>query len=114
MKFSSGQHRLEHIPGIHGSIRLSCAHNGVQFVNEQDDSAVTVLYFFQNCLQPFLKFAPVLGSSYQSAHIQGKYGLILQAFRHIPAHDTLRQAFHHRRLADARLADEHRVVLRLA
>ena len=86
----------------------------MQFVNEQDDSAVTVLDFFQNRLQTFLKFAPVLGSGYQGSHVQGKYGLILKPFRHVPAHDALRQAFHHRRLADAGLADKHRVILRLA
>ncbi len=35
----------------------------------------------------------------------------LQRRRHVPGHDALRQALHHRRLANARLADEYGVVL---
>ena len=41
-----------------------------------------------------------------------KIVLSLQAVGHVAAHDALRQPFGDGRLADARLADEHRVVLR--
>ena len=37
--------------------------------------------------------------------------LFLQLIGHVAAHDALRQAFHDGGLADARLADQHRVVL---
>ncbi len=39
---------------------------------------------------------------------------VLQPLRHVAAHDALGQSFDDRRLADARLADQHRVVLGLA
>ena len=40
--------------------------------------------------------------------------LPLRPFRHFAVDDALREAFDNGRLADARLADEHRVVLRAA
>ena len=40
--------------------------------------------------------------------------LFLQRFRHVAADDAARETFHDRRLADARLADQHRIVFRPA
>ena len=37
--------------------------------------------------------------------------LFFKTFRHVAAHDALREAFDDGRLADARLADQHRIVL---
>ena len=39
---------------------------------------------------------------------------VLEPLGHVAADDALGEPFHDRRLADARLADEHRVVLGLA
>ena len=50
----------------------------------------------------------------QRAHVEGKDRLVLQAFGHVAADDALGQALGDGRLADARLADEHGVVLGLA
>src|SRR4026207_597866 len=47
----------------------------------------------------------------QRAHVERNDLLVLQPFRHILTDDALRQPFDDRGLADARLADEHRVVL---
>ena len=40
--------------------------------------------------------------------------LVLEPFGDVAVHDALREPFDDRRLADARLADEHRIVLRAA
>ncbi len=54
--------------------------------------------------------APATSAPMSSATIR----LLLQAFGHVAAHDALGEAFHDGGLADARLADEHRIVLRPA
>ncbi len=50
----------------------------------------------------------------QRAQIEGDHPLVLEILRHVTAHDALRQPLGDRRLADAGLADQHRVVLRPA
>jgi hypothetical protein len=53
-----------------------------------------------------------LGAGHQGAEIQRDDSLALQAVWRLRLHDHLRQPFHDGCLADARLTDEHRVVLR--
>ena len=113
VQLASGQHRLEHIAGVHGAVRLACAHDGMELIDEQNDPAIAVLHFLQDRFQTFLELAPVLRAGHQRAHIKGEDSLLFQALRHIAADDPLRQSFHHCGLADARFADEDRVVLRL-
>ena len=108
------QHRLEHVAGIHGSVCLPRANDQVQFIDEENDLALAPGYLIEDRLQSFLKFAPVLGSGDQSTHIQREDFLILQRFRDIFLRDALRQPFDDRRLADAWLADQNRIVLGLA
>jgi hypothetical protein len=52
-------------------------------------------------------FAPAI----RRAHVEREQLLVLQAFRHVAVDDAQREAFHDRGLADARLADQHRIVL---
>ena len=82
----------------------------MKLINKQNDLSVTVLHLFQNSFQTFLKFAPVLCSRYKSAHVKGKYRLVFQRLRHIPADDPLCQAFHYRGLTDAGFSDQHRII----
>ena len=53
----------------------------------------------------------ILGAGDQRAHVERDDALVLEPFRHVAADDALRQAFDDGGLADARLADQHRVVL---
>jgi hypothetical protein len=62
-------------------------------------------------LQPFLELAAILGAGQQPGHVEHQHLLALQRFRHLVIDDALRQAFDDCRLADARFADQHRVVL---
>ena len=52
-----------------------------------------------------------LAPATSDAHVEGDDALVLQALGHVAAHDALGQALDDRGLADAGLADEHRVVL---
>ncbi len=47
---------------------------------------------------------------YKRSHIEGNDSFRLQCFGHITLHDAIRNAFGNGRLANARFADEHRIV----
>ena len=66
---------------------------------------------FSTRLQPLLELAAVLRAGEQQRHVEDEDALVLQRIGHLAGDDALRQAFDDRRLADARLADQHRVVL---
>ena len=86
----------------------------MQLIDKQNDGAFRLADLFQNSFQALLKFSAVLGTSDQSTHIQREDGLLFKPFRHITADDTLGKPFGDRRFADARLADQNGIVLRLA
>ena len=65
-------------------------------------------------LQALLELAAELGAGDQRAHVEREQPLVAQVLRHVAGDDLLRQPFDDRRLADAGLADDHRVVLRCA
>ena len=70
-----------------------------------------VLDVVEDGLEPFLELAAVLGAGHHRSHVQADDGLVAQALRDVAGHDALGQALDDRGLADAGLADEHRVVL---
>ena len=70
--------------------------------------------FLEHRLQPLLELAAVLGAGDERAHVERDDPLVLQPLGHVAAHDAAGQSFDDGGLADAGLADEHRVVLRAA
>ena len=114
MQLAASEHRLEHVAGVHRALRGAGADDGVQLVDEQQDPSLRGLDLLQHGLEPLLELAAVLGAGEERAHVEGEHGLVLQPLGHVAAHDPLREALHDRRLADAGIADEHRVVLGLA
>ena len=113
VEFTSGQHRLQHIAGIHGTVRLAGTNDQMQLIDEKNNLAVALLDLSKNSLQTFLEFTSVLGTGYQCAHIQRINLLVLQAIRHITLDDTLCQTLDNCGLTYTRLTDQYRVVLRL-
>ena len=114
VQLTPGQHRFEQVAGVHGTLGFTCTHNGVQFVDEQNDAAFRLLDLIKHRFQPFLKLAAVFGSGHQTAHIQREDGFILQTDGDVALDDTLGQPFGDGGFAHAGLTDEHRVVLALA
>ena len=114
MELAAGEHRLEHLRGVHRALGRTRADDRVQLVDEEDDLAVRLRDLLQHRFEPFLELAPILGAGHQRAHVEREDPLLLQALGNVAAHDALRQPFDDGRLADARLTDEHRVVLRAA
>src|SRR3954463_7258998 len=65
-------------------------------------------------LQPLLELAAVLRAGQQRADVEADDATVAQGLRDVAGDDPLGQALDDRGLADARLADQDRVVLRAA
>ena len=66
---------------------------------------------FDDFLDALLELAAVLGARDHTGQVERDNALVLQGFRHVARDDLLRQAFDDGSLADARIADQRRVVL---
>ncbi len=105
------QHRLEHVCRVHGALRRARADDGVQLVDEEDDLPLRLGDLLEDGFQPVLELAAVLGAGDERAEVESHHALLPQALGHVAGDHALREALHDGRLADARLADQHRVVL---
>ena len=114
MKFSTGEHGFQHVSRIHCALRFSCANDGVDFVDEEDDSALRFDDFVEDCFEAFFKFAPKLGSCNKGTEIEGYDSLFFQAFGDVTCDDTAGEPFDDGGFADSGFADENRIVLRSA
>ena len=111
-QLAAGQHRFDHVARVHrGLAGRACTDDGVQFVDERDDLPCRVLDVVEHGLEPLLELAAVLRTRDHRAEVQRHDRLVAQALRHVAGHDALGQALDDRGLADAGLADQHRVVL---
>ena len=111
MQFAARQRRLEQIGSVHRTVGLAGADQRVHFVDEQDDAAVGGCDLLQHRLQPLFEFAAIFGARDHRAEIEREQALVLKALRHVAIDDAQRETFDDRGLADAGLADQHRVVL---
>ena len=111
MQFTARQRWLEHIASVHRALAFAGADHGVQLINKQYDPPFLLAQLIEHRLQALLELAAKLGTRDQRAHIQRKQALILQAIRYLAIDDALGQAFGNRSFTDARLADQHRVIL---
>ena len=105
------QRRFEEVGGVHRPVRLPGADQGVHLVDEQDDLAFRGLDLGEHGLQPFLELAAEFRAGDQRSHVQRQQLLVGQAFGHVAIDDAQGHALRNGGLADARLADQHRIVL---
>ncbi len=111
MQFAARQRRLEQVRRIHRAVGFAGADDGVHLVDEEDVGAGRAGHLLQHRLEPLLELAAIFGAGDQRAHVEREQLLVLQALRHVAVDDAQRQALDDRGLADARLADQHRIVL---
>ena len=111
MQLAARQRGLQQVGRVHRAIRLAGADQRVHLVDEQDDVAVGRGDLVEHGLQPLLELAAIFRAGDQRAHVERHQLLVLERFRHVAIDDAQRQAFGDRGLADAGLADQHRVVL---
>ena len=114
VQLAAGEHRLEQVGRVHRALGRAGAHDRVELVDEQDDLALGVLDLLEHGLEPFLELAAELGPGDERAEIERDDALVLERLGHVAADDPLGEALGDGRLADARLADQDRVVLRPA
>ena len=111
-QFAARQRRLQHVGSVHRAFRRARAHQRVQLVNEQNDLSVGFGDFLQHRFQPVFEFAAVFRAGDQRRKIERNDALRLQHFGHVAGNDAACKAFDDRRFAHARLADQHRIILR--
>ena len=78
-QLAAGQHRLEHVAGVHRALALAGADDGVQLVEERDDLAVAALDLLEHALEPLLELAPVLRAGDHRAQVEADQPLAAQA-----------------------------------
>ena len=111
-QLAAGQHRLEHVRRVHRALAgRAGADHGVHLVDEGDDLAVAALDLVEHGTQPLLELAAVLRAGHHRPEVERDQRLVAQRVGHVAGHDALGEALDHGGLADAGLADEHRVVL---
>ena len=111
-QLSARQHRLEHVAGVHRALGLAGADERVELVDEDDEFAFRFRDLLEHRLQALLELAAILRARDHGAQIERDEALVLEPFGNVTVDDALSEPFDDRRLADARLADEHRIVFR--
>ena len=114
VQLAPGQQGFEEVARIHGALGLACPHDGVQFVDEEDNPPFRLLHLIEDRFQPLLKLPPVLGPGDKGPHIQRENGLIPQGDRDVPLHNPLGQTFGDGGFAHAWFSDENGVVFGLS
>ncbi len=114
VQLTACERRLEHVARVHRAFGGTCAHQRVQLVDEQHQPSLGLLDLAQNRLEPVLELAAVLRARHHRAQIERDHVFVAQTRRHVAIDDALSESLDDRGLARARLADEHRVVLRAA
>ncbi len=110
LHLAPSQGRLEHAGGVDRPFRRAGADDGVQLVDEDDDAG-RLGDLLHDRLETLLELAPVLGAGHQGAEVEGDDAAVVQRLGDEPGDDALGQPLGDGRLADARFADQHRVVL---
>ena len=111
VQLAARERRLEQVDGVHRAFGLARADQRVHLVDEQDDVALGGLHLVEHGLQPLLELAAIFRAGDQRAHVERHQRAVLEAVGHVAVGDAQREALGDRGLADAGLADQHRVVL---
>ena len=110
LQLTASEHRLEDRRSVDRALGGTRADERVELVDEQDDVAARA-DLLQHLLEALLEVAAVAGPGDERAEVERVELLALQRVGHVVGDDLLGEAFDDGGLADAGLADEHRVVL---
>jgi hypothetical protein len=110
-QLAARQRRLQHVSRVRRALRLPRPHDGVKLVDEDDELPLAIGDLLEHRLEPLLELAAELGAREHGTDVQRDQRLVAQSLGHVAADDPLREPLHDRGLADAGLADQHRVVL---
>ena len=110
LQLAAGERRLEDVGGVDRTLRGAGADQGVELVDEED-RVVRVAQLLDDLLEPLLELAAVLGAGHERPDVEGQDALVEQRLGDVAGDDAVGEALGDRGLADARLADQGRVVL---
>lgn len=112
-ELAARQRWLEHIGDVETALApaLPGPDDRVQLVHEQDQRVLLRGDLLDQLLRALLEFAAVLRSRNHRVDIHFDEPLVAQDLRHVAVDDPLCQSFHDGCLADARLTDQHGIVL---
>ena len=111
LQLAARERRLEDRRGVDRALGGAGADEVVQLVDEQDDVAA-LGDLLHHLLQALLELAAVLRAGDQRREVERVDLLVLQQLGNLGVGDPLGEPLDDGGLADARLADQHRVVLR--
>ena len=115
VQLASGQHGLEQVARIHGAVGFARAHDGVQFVDEQDDLVPRSCSPRSARPSAAPQTRPGTWRPPSGSPCPGKRCVLSRRFvGHVPPDNPLGQPFGDGGFAHAGLADEHRVVFGFA
>ena len=110
LQLAARQRRLEDRGRVDRALGRARADEVVQLVDEEDDVA-PLGDLLHDLLEPLLELAAVLGAGDEGCQVERVDLLVAQQLGHLVGADALREALDDGGLADAGLADQHRVVL---
>ena len=113
LELTARERWLEDRGRVDGALGCAGPNEVVQLVDEEDDVA-PLADLLHHLLQALLELAAILRPGHKRSEVERIDLLALQELGHPVRRDARRQTLDNRRLADTRLADQHRVVLRAA
>ena len=111
MQLAARQGRLEHVARVDRAFGLAGTDHRMQFVDEHDRLTLVGGNILEHGLQALLEFAAIFSACEQQRHVQRQHAFALERLGDFAVDDALRKPFDDCSLADARLTDQHRVVL---
>ena len=110
LQLAAGERRLQDRGGVDRALGGAGADQVVELVDEEDDVAA-LGDLFHHLLEALLELAAVLRAGDQGGQVEGVDLLVLEQLRDLALVDARGQALDDGGLADAGLAEQHRVVL---
>ncbi len=109
LQFAAAQSRLEHVGGVDRPFRTTGADERMQLVDEQN-RVLGPADFVHHGLDPLFELAAVLRAGDHHRQVEHDHALVAEQFRNVAVDHHLGKALDDGRLADARFAQEDRVV----
>ena len=96
--------RFQNVGRIHRTRRFAGTHQGVDFVDEEQDVALARHDLLHHGFQPLLELALILGARDERSHVERVDDLVFQVFGDVAIDDAACDALGDGRFTDARLA----------
>ena len=113
-QLTAREERFQQIARIHRALGCARTDDRMHLVDEEQYLSLGLCDLVEYRFETFLELTAELRTRNECAHVERVERLVLQRLGHIPRHDAAGKPLDNCRLADARLADEHRIIFRAA